>query len=473
MAKVLHHKVVVALPLPLEPDSIYYVRKGDGFDIHVTNGAGVVTAYSTNTSLAIAQHVGSAGDSHGIATSDHAGFMSSEQASMLGELELASISISGPRNVYTDRDYVYTINGLDSFTDYFIQVSDGTAVLDGDQINLRTPSLDTELVLSLYANGRRRDVVIDVSLSQYINEPTPTPANFGDPLEGGFYAGMIWNRIALSSDEKTVATGKVVFNVDRVGALVYEGQLIEVRSVSDPFNKFIGTVAAASSGSIAINVTSTAGSGTYSDWAVMARFRSIVSPKSQGESPTTLALKFENTALPLACQTLTEGWESTNAMFNAGAAAEYPAAHFARSLNINGFTDWYIPARDELELAWRNLKPQVIDNYDTSGNRPFSAINYKKDGAYTDVASVGRGVNLNSYPPGAKYTPTDPAQTLAAAFQSGGAEQFIWNNYFWSSSEYSATSAWFQYWFTSFPGNQYGNSKAGLSRVRAVRRSII
>ena len=48
MSKVLHHKVVVALPLPLEPDSIYYVRKGDGFDIHVTNGAGVVTAYSLN-----------------------------------------------------------------------------------------------------------------------------------------------------------------------------------------------------------------------------------------------------------------------------------------------------------------------------------------------------------------------------------------------------------------------------------------
>lgn len=51
MAKVLHHKVVVALPLPLEPDSIYYVRKGDGFDIHVTNGAGVVTAYSLNADL--------------------------------------------------------------------------------------------------------------------------------------------------------------------------------------------------------------------------------------------------------------------------------------------------------------------------------------------------------------------------------------------------------------------------------------
>lgn len=51
MTKVLHHKVVVALPLPLEPDSIYYVRAGSGFDIHVTNGAGVVTAYSLNADL--------------------------------------------------------------------------------------------------------------------------------------------------------------------------------------------------------------------------------------------------------------------------------------------------------------------------------------------------------------------------------------------------------------------------------------
>lgn len=57
MDKVLHHKVVVALPDPLEPDSIYYVRAGSGFDIHVTNGTGVVTAYSLNANLALAGKV--------------------------------------------------------------------------------------------------------------------------------------------------------------------------------------------------------------------------------------------------------------------------------------------------------------------------------------------------------------------------------------------------------------------------------
>lgn len=51
MSKVLQHKVVAELPSPLEPDSIYYVRKGAGFNIHVTNGVGVVTAYSLNADL--------------------------------------------------------------------------------------------------------------------------------------------------------------------------------------------------------------------------------------------------------------------------------------------------------------------------------------------------------------------------------------------------------------------------------------
>lgn len=220
-----------------------------------------------------------------------------------------------------------------------------------------------------------------------------------------------------------------------------------------------------------LDVTSIEGGGTHSDWAVMSRFRSILAPKSQGES-APIALKFENTAMPTATQTLTEGWESTNAMVVAGTAEEYPAAHWARELVINGFDDWYIPARDELELFWRNLKPVTTDNYDPDGLRQLSGINYQKDGAYTDAAR-GRGLNLNSYPQGATYTLTDPAQTTATAFQAGGPEENRWNNYFWSSSEYSAANAWRQNWNASHPGNQGNFLKTNLGRVRAVRRSII
>ena len=472
MAKVLHHKVVVALPLPLEPDSIYYVRVGQGFDVHVTNGLGQIVAYGLNAALQLMEHIGAGDDAHALATTAEAGFISPQQVAMLNELELSSISITGPRSVYTDRDYVYTIEGFDSFTDYVVQVSEGEVFLDGNEIHLHTPSVDAELIMTLYAGGRRREVLLDVKLSQYIEAPTPTPENFGDPLEGGFYAGMIWNRIALSDTPRSIAKGDVVFNVDQLGALVYEGQMLEVRSVSNPFNRMAGTVTGASSGRIALDVTEIEGGGTHSDWAVMSRVRSIVAPKSQGESPTTMMLKSENTAMPAATQTLTEGWEATNAMAAAGTAEEYPAAHWARALEINGHSDWYIPARDELELQWRNLKPTTDDNYDPDGLRQLSGINYQKDGAYTDVVR-GRGLNLNSYPQGSTYTLTDPGQTAAVAFQSGGAEANAWNNYFWSSSEYSAAGAWGQYWGASLPGLQYGSTKTILRRVRAVRRSII
>lgn len=51
MSRVLSNKVVSSLPSTLEPDSIYYVRRGAGFDIHVTNSNGVIVAYTLNAEL--------------------------------------------------------------------------------------------------------------------------------------------------------------------------------------------------------------------------------------------------------------------------------------------------------------------------------------------------------------------------------------------------------------------------------------
>lgn len=41
-------KVVSAVPAPPEPDTVYFVRVGQGFDIHVTNGVGQPTIYNLN-----------------------------------------------------------------------------------------------------------------------------------------------------------------------------------------------------------------------------------------------------------------------------------------------------------------------------------------------------------------------------------------------------------------------------------------
>jgi hypothetical protein len=102
----------------------------------------------------------------------------------------------------------------------------------------------------------------------------------------------------------------------------------------------------------------------------------IVAPKSSGEN-SSKAYKNANTAAPAATGTLTEGLKATLAMVADGNSTVYPAAHFCNDLSIGGYSDWYFPARDELELIYRNLKPVTDNNY-TTANRPTGATpNYK------------------------------------------------------------------------------------------------
>ena len=312
------------------------------------------------------------------------------------------------------------------------------------------------------------------TFNSYIPTPTATPAEFGAPLEGGFYAGMVWEQLVQSSTSTAIGTGSKTFTVPDMTdvPIVYNGQLLEVRSRANPANKMVGTVTSALGTSLTINVTSVQGTGTFSDWSVMARFRVIVAPKSSGEN-AAVALKNANDAFPTACQTLTEGYASTEAMKSAGTSTVYPAAHWARGLNIGGKTDWYIPARDELELCWRNLKPVTNNNYVTADRPTGQSFDYKRDGSYGDTANT-HGTNNNSSPTGAAYTASVPVQTAATPFRSGGAEAFEFGSaYYWSSSECSASDAWFQYWHSSFPGYQVYSGKNNAYRVRAVRRSII
>lgn len=312
------------------------------------------------------------------------------------------------------------------------------------------------------------------SFNAYIATPTATPAAFGDALDGGFYAGMVWGQLTQSSTSAAIGTGSRTFTVPSMTAapIVYGGQTVEVRSRANPANKFVGTVTGAAGTNLTINVTSIGGGGTFSDWSVMARHRVIVAPKASGEH-AGIALKNANTALPTACQTLTEGFTATQAMRDADTSTVYPAAHWARNLNIGGRTDWCIPARDELELCWRNLKPTTTANYVTA-DRPTAAIfSYANNGSYGDTANT-HGTNNNSSPTGAAYTPSVPGQTAATAFRTGGAEAYEFGSaYYWSSSDYNASYAWFQGWYSSNPGFQSNHGKTNSFRVRAVRRSVI
>ena len=148
--------------------------------------------------------------------------------------------------------------------------------------------------------------------------------------------------------------------------------------------------------------------------------------------------------------TTTSGTTSTfNGAVNSAAMndANHPAAQFCEGLSIGGFTDWYLPARDELEIAYYNLKPTTTGNYLSSGINAYSV--------------PARGSN---------YTSGTPARTTVTAFQTGNSEAFA-ADYHWSSTEYSSTNAWNMDFGN---GNQFDTSKDGTNRcVRAFRKVAV
>ncbi|WLH10356.1 DUF1566 domain-containing protein [Pseudomonas hefeiensis] len=129
------------------------------------------------------------------------------------------------------------------------------------------------------------------------------------------------------------------------------------------------------------------------------------------------------------------------------AAAGSELAQKVLTLDIGGFTDWAIPARDMQELQYRHFKPTTEENwqYGRSGDNP------------------------NSEPVGLLYTDESPTQTGIEAFQEGGPEAFQ-DRAYWSSSQ---RSAYFAFYMLFGDGSQYYYGKDFELRVRPVRSQLI
>jgi hypothetical protein len=171
----------------------------------------------------------------------------------------------------------------------------------------------------------------------------------------------------------------------------------------------------------------------------------IVAPKSSGE----LADQYWKTSLSSTPGTssVIDGPTNSSNMNN----ANHPAAQFCEGLSINGYTDWYLPAKNELEVCYYNLKPTTDTNHTPSG------------------------INANAVPPRlSSYTSGDPAQTSVTDFQSGGTEAFA-SQVYWTSTEYSSLNAWVQYFggLNDYSGQQFDDNKLSRYYARAIRRELV
>jgi hypothetical protein len=382
--------------------------------------------------------------------------------------------LTGPAPIcYVGESLQFTLTAYDSYVQYSVSAVNGTASIVGDTITYQASGTDGDDILTLSIDGNTRTITITV-LKAIISFPPEPPPAIGEAHEGGFYSGIFWDTVCAANGETGVTTGVKTLTIDSSFYPFYAGQQIKLAPANNTTQVFMqGVVVERNDTQITLNITQITGSGTFSSWAIAARWKLIVAPKAQGDHPG-LQWKTANTAGPVQTLTLTNGPAATAAMVAGNTTTlNYPLAGWVANLNttggINAYIDWYIPARDELELIWRNLKPITNNNATV---RPSATVDYVRDANTDDTGFEPNGENKHSDPVGVGYTSMVPAQTSVLAFRTGGAE-FMENATYWSSSEFSSTNAWYQYFSTSNPGNQINLNKSYSYRARAVRRSVL
>jgi hypothetical protein len=170
----------------------------------------------------------------------------------------------------------------------------------------------------------------------------------------------------------------------------------------------------------------------------------IISPKSSGEST---AMTWNTGGSAGAIGSDIDG-PTNSAALN---SATYPAAQFCEAASIGGYTDWYLPAKNELEVCYYNLKPASPTN------------------------NTGVGTNPNAVPARASnYTSGNPAVTSAADFLDAASQAFAQVNYWTSTGDPTignrATTISF---YKGGVGGIYKATSGNNYRTRALRRVAI
>jgi hypothetical protein len=176
----------------------------------------------------------------------------------------------------------------------------------------------------------------------------------------------------------------------------------------------------------------------------------VIGPLSTAQAGTTLQYKNAGTDVGGGgAGSFIDGPQNTADMVADGNSTVYPAAHFCNNLSLGGFSDWYMPAKNELEVCYRNLKPTTQDN------------------------GTSFGINANAVPARASnYTSGDPAQTSVAAFQDGNSEAFTDGTYWTSTAAGTAANHATFFGFSSAFVSDFGGKTSALY-VRAIRRVAV
>ena len=165
-----------------------------------------------------------------------------------------------------------------------------------------------------------------------------------------------------------------------------------------------------------------AGTITYSNGAYPSltetTYNLIVAPKASGEASTTKKYKTSNTCDGAASTETSpqSKWDGYHNTYDSvlGSSSSHPAANYCQGLSIGGYTDWYLPAPEEAELAYGNLLD--LATWQSGGSEEFTTGTVISNGS-----SVTTSIYWTSHGDGCENTGT--LGTAAVSYTAGGGGQ--------------------------------------------------